>query len=187
MSTSFNVATVAILLLTLYGAVVTYLIAARSGYKIRLKNIKTPFADFETSGFTDISAVMVFNNVSRALINNDNELHFPRIIFQNPTLMIHFAWQLVCDAYIKEFLEYPSDSSLSSAAEKIGAQNVEFVTTYREISKAAAKHGKFSEEFAEAYASRAPNLARRIVQEPEYNPVIIWQEKIDEFQIKRQR
>ncbi|MFM5917079.1 MAG: hypothetical protein ACKOOL_06035 [Novosphingobium sp.] len=146
---------------------------ATNGYRLIPKNLKLPFMDFDATRFKDLSAVQLFQNVSRAVIRPSDiadqwllEKDGPGVA---PILLVHVAWRIVSDAFCEKFLTYPSDENVQNQVSEIGAQNVEFVILYKKIFEAASKQSELIDlEFAKEVFVRAPSLAHRISGEDQY-------------------
>ncbi|MBO0748865.1 MAG: hypothetical protein J2O44_00330 [Porphyrobacter sp.] len=128
--------------------------------------MKLPFMDFEVSRFSDLSAIKLFNNVSRVTIrpstSADTWLKLANADV-TPILLVHVGWQIVCGAFLETYLAYPSEENVAKQAGKIGTQNAEFVVLFERIYRIAIREDqRLPMEFAREYFLRAPSLATRI-------------------------
>lgn len=161
----YNAVVALILALLMVGITALFLYSA--GYRLKPKNIKLPFFELDISSFEQLSAVRLFVSVSRAIINPsvsaNRLLDGGRIPDITPQLLVHVGWQIVSDAFCREFIEYPSEDNVFSKSAKIGSQNCEFINLYRKIYEIAFRHQEdLKKDFAIQYFLRAPSLAARI-------------------------
>ncbi|RYD94402.1 MAG: hypothetical protein EOP61_21750 [Sphingomonadales bacterium] len=157
------------------GAAIGFGLAALAGllllsqrYRLRPKSFELPFLKFDTSRFADLSAIQLFTNVSKVAI-------FPSSAAQNwllnkpveatPMMLIHVGWHIVCDAFVKNFGQYPSEENVQAHVHELGSQNAEFILTFAKIYAAAISHAEdIPYSFAEDYFMRAPSLGVRLSQ-----------------------
>jgi len=154
----------ALVALTLVGIAGVILFAG--GYQLKPKNVKLPFMEFDTSRFGDLSPVRLFANVSRVVIRPSKDAQ--NWLDQSkseitPIILIHVGWQIVSNAYVREFLSYPTEGDIPTRIEKLGSQNAEFIGTFQKIYHSAIRFdNSLTLEFATEYFLRAPSLAVRI-------------------------
>ena len=154
----------AIVIAALTGGLVICLLVTR-GYAVKPTKVSLPFVDVQLSRFRDLSPVRLFSEVSAVAIRPDHRLASQIDITSGtaPVVMIHIGWNIVCEAFVRRFKNYPDDENLASAAGEIGGQNMEFVQMYREVHSAAIQHSaSVTRLFASNYLVRAPSLAQRI-------------------------
>ena len=142
--------------------------------RVSLTRVSLPFAEFSVSSFDGLPAVMMFSQLSMACIPTDssmsNSIDDGATANSTPTMMIHTGWNLVCDAFIRQFGAYPNDDEILKAAASLGGQNVEFVQMFRGIYNASIQHAnEVDREFAANYLVRAPSLAERIYSDARSN------------------
>jgi hypothetical protein len=143
-------------------------------YTLRPKSLKTPFGEFDISRFDELSHVQLFENVSVVLINPSIEaLETARDSSSQitPLALVHAGWTLVCDTFVERFKAYPTDEAVRNEIQALGAQNADFIITYRKIYESALSYADaLTREFATAYFSRAPALSQRIAAGERISP-----------------
>ncbi|MES2442824.1 MAG: hypothetical protein V4574_08330 [Pseudomonadota bacterium] len=137
-----------------------------SRYRLVPKTIKMPFGDFDVSRFSDLSPMILFANVSKYAVSVDPAAQMwlsSNKKTLSPLLMVHLAWQIVCDTFVEQYDAYPTDEEIRKHIKNLGSQNVEFIITFRRIYEYSIGYmDQLTLDFATSYFLRAPSLARRI-------------------------